>query len=72
MSNNKQEDHCTTVVCSLKYLQVQRKLYQPEKKILSSACQIASRFCFQIASAGEQHGFSVTDSMSSDRRNSVC
>lgn len=57
MSNNKQEDHCTTVVCSLKYLQAQRKfvrilplLYQPEKKILSSAYQIASRFCFQTAS----------------------
>lgn len=44
MSNNKQEDHWITVVCSLKYLQAQRKLY-----VFFLCCTILRRkFCLLL------------------------
>lgn len=93
MSNNKLEDHCTTVVCSLKYLQAQRKLY-----LFFLCCtSLRRKFCLQLIRLLPDFAsrllpdwfhillpdcfcwwttwllsFSVTDSMSSDRRNSVC
>ncbi len=58
MSNNKQEDHCTTVVTAWEENFV---FYLSDcfQILLRDRFQIDSIFCFQIASAGEQHGCRV-------------